>query len=336
VKELAPISNLTRRDVRVLLNAHFPEHPLTLAQVSNLINLQKRVARDEVNDNGGDMVSMVGFLMKRKQEDERWVVHVEVDEATNRFRRVFWQSPAQVERMERYDDVIINDIALMRNKYNVPLNTWVIINHLNKTQTIAYALHTTETIEDHEWVLRILFSSLRPNVNRVYVSDFDLALDHVVASFGVRHILCLHHLSGNIAKNLAPVLGVLFQPFLTRFWQVYYSISPASFDARWERLLDDFPASQTYLRRVMQPTKERWAWPWVAPTFTCGVRTTGRVEGENSVNKRLGNTKTSLYELVKSLIERAEEQMEHEQLAVRSVRPSLLHHRSMLMAAGVM
>jgi hypothetical protein len=160
----------------------------------------------------------------------------------------------------------------------------------------------------------------------VYVSDFDLALDHVVAAFGVRHILCLHHLSGNIAKNLAPVLGPLFQPFLTRFWQVYYSISPAAFDARWEQLLEDFPGSGSYLCKVMQPNKERWAWPCLAPSFTCGVRTTGRVEGENSVNKRFGNSKTSLFELVKSLIEHADEQMELEQLAVRSVRTPLLLH----------
>jgi hypothetical protein len=118
------------------------------------------MARDEVNDSGGDMVAMVALLMKKKQEDERWVVHVEVDEDTNRFHRLFWQSPTQVEAGHRFGDVIINDIALMRNRYNVPLNTWVIINHQNKTQTIAYGLHTTETIEDHEWVLRILFTSL--------------------------------------------------------------------------------------------------------------------------------------------------------------------------------
>jgi hypothetical protein len=203
----------------------------------------------------------------------------------------------------------------MRNKYNIPLNTWVVINHRNKTQTIAYALHTTETIKDHKWVLRILFTSLPPHIDRVYVSNFDLALDHVVASFGVRHILCLHHLSGNIVKNLAPALGPLFQPFLTRFWQVYYSVSPAAFDAQWERLLEDFPASRSYLRKVMELTQEWWAWPWLAPIFTCGVRTTGHMEGENGVNKKFGNTKTSLFQLVKCLMERSDKQITHEQLA---------------------
>ena len=269
------------------------------------------------------MQAMVALLSQKKQEDDRWVVHVEVDELTNRFRRIFWQSPAQVAAGDRFGDVIINDVALMRNQYNVPLNTWVVINHRNKTQVIAYALHTTETIEDHEWVLRILFTSLQPRIDRVYVSDFDLALDHVVATFGIYHVLCLHHLSSNIAKNLAPVLGVLFQPFLTRFWQAYYSVSPAAFDVRWAALLTDFPRSRDYLEKVLEPTKERWAWHWTATRFTCGVRTSGRVESENRVNKMFGNPKSSLFSLVKTLIEHSDEQMEQEQLAAREVRSIL-------------
>ena len=101
---------------------------------------------------------------------------------------------------------------------------------------------------------------------------------------------------------------------------------PASFDAQWEKLIEDFPASSSYLRKVMQPAKEQQAWPWLAPSFTCGIWTTGHVEGETSMNKRFGNSKTSLFELVKNLMERADEQMEHEQLAVRNVRTPLFLH----------
>jgi hypothetical protein len=166
---------------------------------------------------------------------------------------------------------------------------------------------------------------LPPRIDRVYVSDFDLALDHVVASFGIYHILCLHHLSRNITKNLAPALGVLLQPFLTRFWHAYYSVSPAAFDVRWAALLTDFPRSRDYLEKVLEPTKERWAWAWTVTRFTCGVRTSGRVESENRVNKMFGNTKSSLFSLVKNLIERSDEQVEQEQLI--GVPPSFLYHR---------
>ena len=90
---------------------------------------QKKVVHDRVDDYGGDMQALLALLTQKKQEDNRWVVHIEVDEVTHRFRRAFWQSPNQAETGDHWGDVVINDVALMRNRYNVPLNTWVVINH---------------------------------------------------------------------------------------------------------------------------------------------------------------------------------------------------------------
>ena len=265
------------------------------------------------------MIAMVAYLMEKKEEDERWVIHVEVDAETNRFRRIFWMSPLQRDLARRFGDVIINDITLMRNQYNVPLNIWLVIDHQFKSRNIAYALHTSEAVEDHKWAINHLFSVLPLNPSRAYFSDFDLALDNVLSSMDVWHGLCLHHLSGNITKNLAPLLGVLLQPFMMAFWQVYYAISPAAFDAKWEKLLEDFPRSRDYLERILEPTKERWAWAWVSARFTCGVRTSGRVESENKFNKIIGNSKSTLYDLVKNLVERSEDQAKVEQFSTIKV-----------------
>ena len=265
------------------------------------------------------MVATVGLLLKKKEEDPRWVVHVEVDTATNRFRRLFWMSPEQRELAIRFGDVIINDISLMRNQYNVPLNIWIVIDHQCKSRNIAYALHTTESAEDHEWVVNILFEVLTPNPNRFYFSDFDLAIDKVLSTKDITHGLCLHHLAGNITKSLGPALGALFQSFVAAFWQVYYTISPDDFELKWAKLLEDFPRSRAYLEKVLYPVKERWAWAWISACFTCGVRTSGRVECENRVNKLFGNTKTSVYKLVKALIERVHQQKEDEKLSAVQV-----------------
>jgi hypothetical protein len=324
VRELAGLDSLTRRDVQILMKARFADHPLSLSQISNMLDQMKREARNHVQNLGGDMVATVSLLVRLKDEDERWVVHVEADPKTQRFRRIFWMSPVQVMLAHRFGDVIINDITLMRNKYNLPLNIWVVIDHQNKTRNIAYALHTSETMDDHRWVLQHLFAILPPMLPgsphpRAYFSDFDLALSGVIASFDVWHGLCLHHMGDNLTKNLAPVLGALFRPFQDMFWQVYHAISPSAFQIKWNQLLIDFPRSRDYLERVFWPTRERWAWTWVSTRFTCGVRTSGRVESENKVNKLLGNSKTNLFDLVKKLIERAGEQSEMEELAARAV-----------------
>ncbi|KAJ7635604.1 hypothetical protein DFH06DRAFT_1003450, partial [Mycena polygramma] len=52
----------------------------------------------------------------------------------------------------------------------------------------------------------------------------------------------------------------------------------------------------------------------VGNMFTAGVRTTGRVESENSVNKVFGGPKVTLYQLFTALNERTEEQHKHSQI----------------------
>jgi hypothetical protein len=82
VRELAPLQTLGCRDIHTLLKAHFPNHPLTPRQVTNLIDTSKWEAHNHVDNLGGDLVATVELLIQRKQEDERWVVFVESDPDT--------------------------------------------------------------------------------------------------------------------------------------------------------------------------------------------------------------------------------------------------------------
>jgi hypothetical protein len=216
--------------------------------------------------------------------------------------------------------LLFNDIASLRNMYSLPLNIWVVIDQFFSTRNIAYAFHDGEKAEDHDWALDCLFGVLPPVLERVYFSDFDKGLEAAISKrSGIWHGRCLHHLEGNITKNLVPTLGPLFQPFREAFWAVYYSPSPAAFERSWNQLLEDFPDAQPYLQAELWPTRARWAWPFVATRFTCGVRTSGRVEGENSVNKLLGNVKTTLYDLAMKLMARTEQQTDMEVMRIRQV-----------------
>ena len=311
---LAAIRSLTRGDVHTLLVTQFPDHPLTTRQVSNLLNDAKRMARQLVEELGGDLVAVVEKLTKLKNDNHRWVVHFEIDETTRQFERLFWMSPEQVSLAQRFSDVIINDITMARNKYGLPLNVFVVIDQFFATRNIAYALHSSETANEHQWALDCLFEVLPICPDRVFFSDADKGLDLAVSQrLGAEisfHGRCLNHLNGNITRKLVPILGPLFQSFREAFWSVYYSLSPDALQIAWADLIAKYPTAAPYLQNEIWPDRERWAWTHVATRFTCGVRTSGRVEGENSVNKTLGNVKTTVYSLCIKLIEPAEAQQE--------------------------
>jgi hypothetical protein len=148
VQELSSIKTLARHKIHTLLAAHFPEHPLTLRQVTNLLDEAKRKSHTQTNISG-DINAVVEKLMQLGEADHRWVVHVQINETMRQFEKLFWMLPQQVELGEWFSDVVINDITLMRNKYNLPLNLWVVIDQFLGTRNLAYAYLDGEMADDH-------------------------------------------------------------------------------------------------------------------------------------------------------------------------------------------
>jgi hypothetical protein len=107
---------------------------------------------------------------------------------------------------------------------------------------------------------------------------------------------------------------------MTDFWEVYRTGSPAAFHLAWEHLLADWPGARDYLQKGIYPDHQRWSWAYVGPRFTCGLRTTGRVEVEHKNYKLLGlGPKSTLNEVFDKLNARSEEQQDQSQAAALKV-----------------
>lgn len=72
-------------------------------------------------------------------------------------------------------------------------------------------------------------------------------------------------------------------------------VSPEEFDHLWDHMLAHYLSVRDYYLHVeLYECHEYWAWPWealVSFKFTGGIRTNGRVESENRVNKAFGPKK---------------------------------------------
>jgi hypothetical protein len=100
---------------------------------------------------------------------------------------------------------------------------------------------------------------------------------------------------------------------------VYRAISPDEFDRQWNTLTTRYPLASKYLDEELYSCRSHWAWAWVSNVFTAGVKTTGRVEGENRINKAIGGPKKSFLQLFDGLNERTEEQTTKDLIQVRNV-----------------
>ncbi|KAG9028240.1 hypothetical protein FS837_003938 [Tulasnella sp. UAMH 9824] len=252
---------------------------------------------------GGDAAAIVTRLESLQQEDNRWEIRTQLAD-DGRVTAIWWQSPEQAELALQFPDILINDIAENRNQYGYPLNIGIVVDDFGHSRNVWYCLHERQDADTHAWILRNHLSTA-PHPPKVFASDHDAALESVVPRVmpSAFHLVCLHHLCGNVVKNLRSAVGNDWNAFVNAFWSVYRSVSPDMFNTRYHDLIQQFPASADYLNNNLFPVRQCWAWAWVSCRFTAGIRTNGRVESENRVNKLLGGPKVSFSTLIDHLIE---------------------------------
>ncbi|RGB31235.1 hypothetical protein C1646_764287 [Rhizophagus diaphanus] len=78
------------------------------------------------------------------------------------------------------------------------------------------------------------------------------------------------------------------------FYKCRNTISVEEFLARWQQLKEMYSAASDYLVRALEQSQKSWAQCYTATIFVAGVQSTQRIEGYNSVIKRVVNGNTTL------------------------------------------
>jgi hypothetical protein len=283
-------------------------------QITNIINNARSQARAEVGSLGGDFAAIIASL-----EDKSWLHFLKLDEQQV-VTGIWWQSPLQGELCRRYGDILINDNTYARNQNGYPLNIGIIIDGFGRSRNAWYALHAREDVIHHDWVFTSHLQSAGFPPDGL-ISDRHRS---IIASARrilplTPHFFCIHHLDGNVELNVRRGLGSQWAEFTKMFWRTYRAVSPEEFDHLWLLLVTNFPSARQYLQDELYPCRSQWAWAYTSFQFTCGVRTNGRVEGENRVNKLIGGPKKSAFQLFNGLNERTQGQSVQDMIRVREV-----------------
>lgn len=317
VQHLASHRNFTRSQIGSLLKDE--SNSLEPRQISNLINSARIEARREIASLGGDIATILTNLQQKRAEDSRWNHELRLNE-NQQVIGLWWQSPIQAELTRRFPDILINDNTYNRNTYGYPLNIGIGVDTFLASRNLWYAFHESEDVETHNWVFRCHLESAGTHPECLFSDHHPSLIEAREITMPLTsHFYCLHHLDGNIATNLRPGLGSEWDNFTRDFWAAYRAPSPDEFDKLWHALPARYPtANHEYLDGLYR-CRDRWAWAWISTIFTAGIRTNGRVEAENRVNKAIGGPKKTLFQLFNALNDRTSTQAVSDTIRVREV-----------------
>ena len=82
---------------------------------------------------------------------------------------------------------------------------------------------------------------------------------------------------------------------------MHNSLCHKKFEIEWKALIDEFPACEQYLIRVLYPCKSSWASYAINWNFTAGIQSTQRIEVTNKIIKDKLNRSSRLADVVEEI-----------------------------------
>ena len=332
IEFLTKYVHLSTTQQRIYLEEKYPGQKIR----SDILRSEIQKYRPSAKDLSNDASKLYEYLIKLKENDGRWQIFVDFDEAKI-LRRLFWMSPSQIELWIQYHDVIINDITYKTNRYNMALSLFVAIDNHNCSRLVCQALVDDETAEAHIWIFEctlLATGGKKQNatingglIPLVFMTDSDPAVDaaciRVYKDCYAMH--CIYHINQNLYKNLFGPLGENYSQFLSEFYNARNSLSQERFEHLFFELIEKYGQISSYLNKLYK-SKTYWAFCYTSTIFTAATQTTSRVEGLNAVlKKELINSNTSLVQLNKTINRRHQEEERQKEYAFwKSVIPCVI------------
>ncbi|CAD6226740.1 unnamed protein product [Miscanthus lutarioriparius] len=103
-----------------------------------------------------------------------------------------------------FGDVIVFDSTYKMNRYNLPLDPFVGVNHHGSIVLFACGIISQKTIESYVWILSTFSGAMVQKHPVSVIIDGDLAVQRTIELVwpNSSHRVCIWHIEQNIVRNL--------------------------------------------------------------------------------------------------------------------------------------
>ncbi|KAL6334107.1 hypothetical protein AAG906_004538 [Vitis piasezkii] len=156
-------------------------------------------------------------------------------------RNVFWADARSRVAYGYFGDVVAIDTTCLTFKYEVPLVSFIGVNHHGHRVLLGCGLVAGETIESYIWLFRAWLTCMLGRPPQTIITAQCRTLQASVADVFPRasHCLCLSLIMQKIPEKLGGLLEFeAIKVALSR--AVYYSLRADEFEATWEDMIQHF------------------------------------------------------------------------------------------------
>ncbi|XP_028204299.1 uncharacterized protein LOC114388164 [Glycine soja] len=233
---------------------------ITFSEFSNKWNLRK-----------GDTQAIYNFLCRMQLTNPNFFYLMDFND-DGHLRNAFWVDARSRAACGYFGDVIYFDNTNLSNKFEIPLVTFVGINHHGQSVLLGCGLLASETTESYLWLLRTWVKCMSGCSPQTIITDRCKALQSAIVEIFPRS----HHCFGLslIMKKVPEKLGGLHNYDAIRkalIKAVYDTLKVIEFEAAWGFMIQCFGVSDHEWLRSLYEDRVRWAPVYLKGTFFAGM-----------------------------------------------------------------
>ncbi|PVH66623.1 hypothetical protein PAHAL_1G300200 [Panicum hallii] len=236
------------------------------------------VERGRLKLQPGDSEALRLFFTRMQAKNANFFNVIDLDDE-GCIRNVFWADARSRAMYEYYSDVITLDTSYVVSKHDMPLATFIGVNHHGQSVLMGCALLSDETAETYSWLLKAWIACMSGNLPKAIVTDYCRGIQSAVAEVipGVRHRMCLFQIMRKAAERLS---GLSEYRAINKAMHkaVYDSLTIDEFEGEWNTLISFTGLQGNDWLRSLYECRASWVPVFIKDTFWAGMSVTQRNE----------------------------------------------------------
>ncbi|XP_008784351.2 protein FAR1-RELATED SEQUENCE 6-like [Phoenix dactylifera] len=226
-----------------------------------------------------DAEALHQFFRRKQANNSNFFYLIDID-GEGHLKNVFWADGRSRAAYRYFGDVILLDTSCLRSKHNVPLATFIGINHHGQPLLMGCGLLSNENTRTYIWLFRAWLSCMSGKSPNAIITDQGKAIQEAVAQVfpGCPHRQCLWQIMKRIPNKLEGCAE--YKEIKKAFKKtVYDSLSAHEFEQEWRKMIEKHNLVYNEWLRLLYQDRYHWAPIFVKDKFWAGLSTTQR--GEN-------------------------------------------------------
>ncbi|XP_021867302.2 protein FAR1-RELATED SEQUENCE 6 isoform X2 [Spinacia oleracea] len=277
-----------------------------------------------LNFMNGDALALQQFLL-RMYQDKQDFFHAYRLDCNGYLKDVMWVDARSREAYYEFGDVVYFDTTCLTNGYDLPLASFVGVNHHGQSILLGCVLVSREDLETFKWVLRTWLRCMGDRAPGGIVTQQCIPLKEALVEVmpDTIHRWCIGHILCQVPHKFERMFH--YEEYHQKLKEIVWdSLTPEEFENGWGELMTEFELEGNEWLVGLYEEREMWVPAYLNHMFWAGMMTKSRAESMNKYFDGYIEKKTGICEFLENYFSAVEkwvrDEMEEDATCTRNMR----------------